>query len=478
MTLHVPALIVGAGISGLVCAHALRKAGVDALVVEACARPGGSIHSERRDGYLLELGPQSFSGTGSLLALCAELGIEGELVKASPHAPRYVLIGGLLNQVPLSPPAFLASDLVSARTKWAIARDVFGKSHTPEQDESVAAFVRRKFSAELLDRLVGPFVSGVYAGDPERLSLRSSFPMLYDAEKRKGSVIRGMMARSGKEPRQRPTLLSFRDGTEALTRALSARLGDALRLNARVTRIRSTGTPVYTEPRSAPAGVNTTSHEPIRNIAGASFQVTLQAQKEETILADDVVIATPTDAAANLLRELTPSFESLLGAVEYAAVAVVSLGYRRSDVGHPLTGFGFLVPRSAGLRVLGTVWNSSLFPGRAPDGHVLLTSFVGGATDPAAMSLQSAELAALVHREIAPLLAINQKPAFSNVTMYPRALPQYNLGHAERLAAIETQRANFPNLWLTGNYLSGPSVGACVQQSLKVTNQILSRMRS
>jgi oxygen-dependent protoporphyrinogen oxidase len=476
VTLHVPALIVGAGISGLVCAHALRKAGVDALVVEACARPGGSIHSERRDGYLLELGPQSFSGTAQLLALCAELGIESELLNAPPHAPRYVLIGGALKQVPLSPPSFLTSDLVSARTKWAIARDVFGKSHAPEQDESVAAFVRRKFSAELLDRLVGPFVSGVYAGDPERLSLRSSFPMLYDAEKRKGSVIRGMMAKSGKEPRQRPTLLSFRDGMEALTRALGSRLGDGLRLNSRVARIRSTRTPV--EPRSTRADVNTASHEPIRDIAGASFQVTLQAQKEETILADDVVIATPTDAATNLLRELHPSFGFLLGAMEYAPVAVVSLGYRRSDVGHPLTGFGFLVPRSAGLRVLGTVWNSSLFPGRAPDGHVLLTSFVGGATDPAAMSLQSAELAALVHREIAPLLAINQKPAFSNVTMYPRALPQYNLGHAERLAAIETQRANFPNLWLTGNYLSGPSIGVCVEQSLKVTNQILSRMRS
>ena len=460
------------------CAHALRKAGLDVLLLEASGRPGGAIHSERRDGYLLELGPQSFSGTAPLLELCSELGIEREIVKAPPHAPRYVLVDGALKQVPLSLPSFLTSDLLGARTKWVIAREVFGKSHAPERDESVAAFVRRKFSAELLDRLVGPFVSGVYAGDPERLSVRSAFPTLYDAEKRKGSVIRGMMAKSGKEPRPRPTLLSFRDGTETLVHGLCARLGDALRLNTRVTRITSTGTPVYAEPRRACAGVNTTSHGPIRNIASASFQARIQTPSlEETILADNLIIATPTDVAGRLLRELHPDFESLLRAIEYAPVAVVSLGYRRSDVGHPLTGFGFLMARSAGLRVLGTVWNSSLFPGRAPDGQALLTSFVGGATDRVSVTLQPEELTTLVHGEIAPLLAIGRAPSFSNVTIYPRALPQYNLGHADRLAAVETQRANFPSLWLAGNYLGGPSIGACVELSRNVANQILSRPR-
>jgi oxygen-dependent protoporphyrinogen oxidase len=473
VTLHVPALIVGGGISGLVCAHALRQAGVDVLVLEASDRPGGAIHSQRRDGYLLELGPQSFSGTTPLLALCCELGIEREIVKAPPHAPRYVLVDGALKQVPLSLPLFLTSDLLSARTKWVIARDVFGKSHAPEQDESVAAFVRRKFSAELLDRLVGPLVSGVYAGDPERLSVRSAFPTLYTAEKRKGSVIRGMMAKSGKEPRKPPTLLSFRDGTETLVRGLSARLGDAFRLNTRVTRIRSTA-----DPRSARADLKATSQEPIPNISWASFQVTSQTPSvEETILADHVIIATPTDEAGRLLRELHPDFESLLGAIEYAPIAVVSLGYRRSDVDHPLAGFGFLMPRSAGRRVLGTVWNSSLFPGRAPHGQALLTSFVGGATDPEAVTLQPDELTSLVHGEIAPLLAIGRAPSFSNVTIYPRALPQYNLGHADRLAAMEAQRANFPNLWLAGNYLGGPSIGACIEQSRNVANQILSRPR-
>jgi oxygen-dependent protoporphyrinogen oxidase len=472
VTLQVPALIVGAGISGLVCAHALRKAGVDALVIEASDRAGGAIHSERRDGYLLELGPQSFSGTAPLLALCSELGIASEIVQAPPQAPRYVLVASALKLVPLSPPAFFTSDLVTARTKWAIARDLFGRSRAPEQDESVGAFVRRKFSAELLDRLVGPFVSGVYAGDPERLSLRSSFPMLYEAEKRKGSVIRGMMAKSADGPRQRPTLLSFREGTETLPRALAAQLGSALRLQAYVTRIRSsTGT-------LAGAPVNPTQHDPSRHGPNASFQVTIQtSNQEDAILTDNVVIATPTNAAASLLRDLHPSFESLLSEIEYAPVAVVSLGYPRAAVSHPLTGFGFLVPRSAGLRILGTVWNSSLFHGRAPDGHVLLTSFVGGATDPQAATLSPEELARLVHREIAPLLSIREAPSFSNVTIYPRALPQYNLGHAERLVAIENERMKCPNLWLASNCLRGPSIGACVEQSLNVANQILSRRK-
>jgi oxygen-dependent protoporphyrinogen oxidase len=451
MTLQVPALIVGAGISGLICTHALRKAGVDAFVIEASGRAGGAIHSQRRDGYLLERGPQSFSGTSPLLALCTELGIASEIVQAPPHAPRYILVAGALKQVPLSPPALFMSDLLSPRTKWTIARDVFGKSSPPEQDESVGAFVRRKFTAELLDRLAGPFVSGVYAGDPERLSLRSAFPMLHDAEKRKGSVILGIISKSGGGPRQRPTLLSFRDGTETLVRALAMQLGDRLRLNARVTRVEL-------------------------NSAGDSFQLTFQASgRDETILADNLVVATPTDVAAGLLGSVNPILESLLSEIEYASMAVVSLGYRRSEVGHAVRGFGFLVPRSAGLRVLGSVWNSSLFTGRAPDGHVLLTSFVGGATDPQAVTLQPDELASLVHREIAPLLALREAPSFSNVAIYPRALPQYNLGHADRLAAIEEQRKKCPNLWLASNYLRGPSIGACLEQSLSVAHEILSR---
>src|SRR6266849_5857888 len=452
MTSRIPAIVVGGGVSGLVCAHALRNAGVEALVVEASGRAGGVIRSERRDGFLLELGPQSFSGTAGLRRLCAELGIEDQLVEAPALAPRYVLVNGELVAVPMSAPALLTSSLLGWGTKWNIARDAFGRSQAPEGDESIAGFVRRKFGAEVLDRLAGPFVSGVYAGDPERLSLRSAFPQVHEAEKAAGSVIRGMIgaATNRKGLGERPTLLSFREGNETLVRALAAKIGSGLRLNAEVVRIAVA-----------------------RDSAGGKFEVRVrEAGGEQTLLAERVVIATATDVAGRVLREVNAGLGRLLGEIEYAPVAVVSLGYRRADVGHSLGGFGFLVPRSTGLRVLGTVWNSSLFSGRAPEGFVLLTSFVGGATDPQAVTLPAEALASLVHGEIAPLLRMGAAPEFVNAQIYPRALPQYNIGHHERLAALDKLQAQTPGLFFVGNYLQGPAIGACVEQATAVAEHL------
>jgi oxygen-dependent protoporphyrinogen oxidase len=441
--------VVGGGISGLVCAYALRKAGIDAQLVEASPRPGGVIHSVTRDGFLLELGPQSFSGTPALRELCAKLGVSKELLEAPPHAPRFVLIGGKLRPVPMSPPAFFMSSLINGSTKWALVRDLLGKSIPPGGDESVAAFVRRKFSPQLLDRLVGPFVSGIYAGDPERLSVRSAFPQLYEAEKAEGSVVRGMLRlpKSKKGPRESPTLQSFREGSETLVRALANNLGPALLTQTCVT------------------GISCQND--------GSFDIRLESHgRDESVSARSLILATPTEVTGRLLSRLDSSFERLLSSIEYAPVAVVSLGYRKKDVGHSLDGFGFLVPRSAGLRVLGSVWNSSLFPGRAPEGQALLTSFVGGATDSAAATLEPQELASLVHREISPLLFIESAPIFSNVTIWPRALPQYNLGHGDRLAAVAKACSRFPGLWLTGNYLQGPAVGSCVDHALAVAKEV------
>src|SRR6266446_6194373 len=404
MTSSVPAIVVGAGISGLACAFTLRKAGVDAQVLEASPRAGGVIASEARDGFLLELGPQSFSYTAALRSLCTELGIADQVVEAPARAPRYVLIDGELRAVPLSPAAMLASSLLSTKTRWRIARDAFGTTHSPGEDESIAAFVRRKFGEELLDRLVAPFVSGIYAGDPERISLRAAFPQLYEAEKSAGSAIRGMMraAKSRTAPRERPTLLSFRTGNETLVRALAQKIGSRLRLG------------------SEAIGIG------VRREAGTvRFEVRIrEGGSEQVDIAERLVLATPADVAGALLRDVNAAFEPVLGGIEYAPVAVVSLGYRREDIGHSLNGFGFLAPRSSALRVLGSVWNSSLFPGRAPAGHALLTSFVGGATDPGATALSPADLAELVHGEVAPVLQIHAAPVFSHVQVYRRALPQ------------------------------------------------------
>jgi oxygen-dependent protoporphyrinogen oxidase len=427
----------------------LQKAGIEVLLVEASPRPGGAIHSITRDGFLLELGPQSFSGTLALRELCADLGISDQVLQAPPRAPRYVLIDGQLRPVPLSPPAFFMSSLINASTKWALVRDILGKSVPPDGDESVADFVRRKFSPQLLDRLVDPFVSGIYAGDPERLSVRSAFPQLYEAEKASGSIVRGMwrLAKSKPGPRERPALQTLREGNETLIRALSCKLGSALLTETRVTEISRQN--------------------------DGSLEVRVKGRSgEDSLLGTSLIMATPTDVTGKLLSPLDLSFESLLTSIEYAAVAVVSLGYRKNDVGHTLNGFGFLVPRSAGLRVLGTVWNSSLFPGRSPEGHALLTSFVGGTTHPAATRLTSEELASLVHREISTLLSVKSQPIFSNVMIWPRALPQYNLGHAERLAAVSKICSRSPGLWLTGNYLRGPAIGACVEQALWVAEEV------
>jgi oxygen-dependent protoporphyrinogen oxidase len=258
---------------------------------------------------------------------------------------------------------------------------------------------------------------------------------------------------SKKGPKHKPALQSFRDGSETFARALAAKLGPALRTEVSVTEI-----------RVASAGTST------------NYEVTLTANEStEHLIADNVAFTTPAPAAANLLRGIHPGLASALASIEYAPVAVVSLGYPKDHIGQSLDGFGFLIPRSEGLRTLGTVWNSSLFPGRAPDGHSLFTSFVGGATDPQAVSLSPNELAALVHKEIAALLQIRQAPTFSSVTLYPRALPQYNLGHSQRVASLQKLGVEFPGLWLAGNYLRGPAIGACVEQAFSVANEIRAR---
>lgn len=445
-------VVVGTGISGLSCAYALEKAGQNVLLLEAGPRPGGVIQSVEENGYLFELGPQSFSSTPALYALCEELGLTPQLVEAPRGVPRFVLIDGHLIPVPMSPLAFLGSKLLDWKTKFAILTEVLRTTCPPEPDESIAAFTRRKFSEQLLDRMVGPFVSGIYAGDPERISLRAAFPKLYEAEKCSGSMVRGMFRTSKTttvardQSRRRPSLLSFRTGNEALVHALAKKLGSALRCDYSVAEVRRTGSGFAIKGQSA---------------HGA-----------EEVFCARIVLAATTGATAEILRNIAPAAARSVRQITYAPIAVVSLGYRVHQIKHLLDGFGFLIPRSTGLRTLGLVWNSSLFPGRAPQGHVLLTGFVGGATDEAAAALAEDALAALVHREITPLLGISGDPAICRVTRYGRAIPQYNLGHTELLRAAQLAISALPGLFVTGNYWNGPAIGACVEHSVEVAEQV------
>ncbi|MCL4522897.1 MAG: protoporphyrinogen oxidase [Acidobacteria bacterium] len=443
-------IVIGGGISGLVCAHRLLQRDHDVLLLEESDRAGGVIGTIRQDHFQFELGPQSFLSNATLLELISGLGLDGELLRADAKAPRYVLLGGALQKVPLGPPDLLGTSLLSVGTKLRLLSEPWRRSRPPEDDESVAAFVRRKFGDDLLQNLVGPLVSGIHAGDPERLSLRSAFPALHQWEAAHGSVLRGAMKSRPPKGTPRPGLCSFREGMQTLVHRLADAIGESLSLSTRVEHIK----------RGKANG-----H------AGFDVHVTRRGHAE-TLNADALVLATPTQAAAAIAGELSGAFRELLARIEYAPVAVVGAGYRREQVAHPVEGFGFLVPRKEKLSVLGTVWSSSLFAGRAPVGMVSFTSFVGGATNVEWMNSSDAQIAEVAEREVAQVLRISGPPVTSMMRHWPRALPQFNLGHGRIVAGLEKELRRFPGLFLAGSYLSGPSVGSCAEQAVKTAEAV------
>lgn len=453
-----PVIVIGGGISGLACAYRLRQLGQPVVLLESEPRAGGLLATAEQAGFLFEAGPQSFQGTPPLLSLISKLGLDSELLRAAPRAPRFVLRQGRLSKIPMSPQSLLASSLLSLGSRWKIASEPFRRTAPPSDDESVAAFVRRKFGHEILEYLVSPFVSGVYAGDPETLSLRAAFPTLAQWEREHGSVIRGAM-KSRPEGGQRkgpPPLCSFRSGIAALPRAMAAALGDSVRPGARVAAVT----------RATP-------------LDRGAFQIRVSRDgSDELIPACAIVVATPAYAASHLLGAISPALARILSGIAYAPVAVVAAGYDAHQIGRALDGFGFLVPRAERLHALGTVWNSSLFPDRAPRGAILMTSFVGGATEPEIVDRSLDEIAAIVHRENALILDISGAPLASAVWKHPKALPQYNLGHAHSIESLREAAREIPGLFFCGNYLEGPSIGKCVEQGFSTAESIRDYLRA
>jgi protoporphyrinogen/coproporphyrinogen III oxidase len=484
-----PAIVIGGGISGLACAYHLQQTGIPVRVLDAGVRPGGVISTVEKDGFRFELGPQSCLSSEPLRQLIDALGLKNELLHADSRAPRYILFHGRLVPAPLAPPHLLTTPLLSPGTKWRIFTEMFRHTNPPSTDESIAAFVRRKFGDELLDRLVTPFVSGIYAGDPEKLSLRAAFPKLHEFETKYGSVLRGAMKSRPAKPEKtgsfvgrafrhdiksapssgvltpeglkahfpadskgalRPGLCSFRDGMETLPRTLGTRLGDALLSEATVTGVR----------RGKANG-------------NSSFEVDVTRNgHRETLLASAVIMAAPVNAASEILRGVSQQFAAPFARIEYAPVAVVAAGYRRDQILHSGNGFGFLVPRSEGKRVLGTVWNSSLFPGRAPENMACFTSFAGGATDPELCGMSDDQIGEIICAEVGSILGITGPPVTRLVHRYARALPQYNLGHSETVSALGAVASAVPGLFLAGNYLSGPSIGSCIEQANQTADAV------
>lgn len=450
-------IVVGAGISGLTCALRLSEMGVAVRVLEATDQPGGLISTAQYEGFLFESGPQSFALTPELQELVRLVGCASELLEADPRAPRYILRGGKLHLAPMSPSSLLTTPLLSLASKLRVVSEPLRRSRPVSSEESLADFVRRKFGTEILEYLAGPFVSGVFAGDPEKLSFASAFPSLARWEGEYGSVIRGALksrARSGSVAR---TLASFRAGMATLLAAIARKLGRALATNAAADSIESTGPGGWTV-RCSRSG----------------------AARQEVFSADAVVVATPAYVARKLLAPVAEPLANTLAGIPYAPIAVVALGYRREHISHGLKGFGFLVPRTERLRILGTVWNSSLFAGRCPPDAVLMTSFLGGAIDPQILAMRDDQIASQVHQELAQVLQISAPPIAQHLWRHARALPQYNLGHAGKVAAMRDELSRREGLFVTGNYLDGPSIESCVSRGFataKSAGEYLSRRR-
>jgi oxygen-dependent protoporphyrinogen oxidase len=456
-TISAPVIVIGGGISGLACAYKLKQRGIPFLLLEKSDRFGGVIQSIQQDGFLFEHGPQSFTLTSPLNELIESAGLGGELLRAAPRMPRYIFVGGKLVPAPMSPFSLLTTSLLSAGTKWNLLTEPLRRTHPPTEDESIASFVRRKFGASLLDNLAAPFVSGVYAGDPEKLSLRSAFPQVHEWEKNHGSLLRGAISKMRsrpKNPNAQKTrgICSLQRGVSSLFETLGAQLGDSAILRVGVDQV-----------------IRNASPDKQRFEVRCTFG---DVERNDSLDASAVICATETAPAGSMLAPSSEQFARSFSRIPYAPIAAVSAGYRREAVGRALDGFGFLAPRTEGLRVLGCVWNSALFPGRAPEEHVLLTSFAGGALNPEMCSWSEERIASAVHEDLARVLNINEAPVVQSVQIYQGAIPQYNLGHFRIMTELQWTCDATPGLYLAGNYLEGPSMGACVERAFRIVHDV------
>jgi oxygen-dependent protoporphyrinogen oxidase len=430
-------LVIGAGISGLATAWFLRERGHPVRVLEAAGAPGGCMRTLSRDGFLVEAGPNStLSKGGAFDELVRGVGLAGEQIEGNPLAKRrFIVKGGAPVALPGSPLAFLRTPLFSARGKLRLLAEPFiGRA---AEEESVAQFVRRRLGQEFLDWAIDPFVSGVYAGDPERLSARAATAKVYALEAEHGSLIRGALARAfrGKASGPQPVgkLVSFRGGMQALPHAIATALGDAVQFGA--------------------------GAEAITRAGDGRWQVRAGGA---SLAADRVVLAIAAEQAAQLLAPLDAEMAAELRAIRYPPVMSVALGFERHQVRHPLDGFGMLIPRRERRNTLGTLFSSTLFPGRAPEGQVLLTAFIGGARNEAVAGFDDGVILATVLTDLRALLGIAGDPVFALVNRWPRAIPQYELGHLTRIARIDAGLSKLPGLYTRANWRDGISVADCV----------------
>ncbi|HVU34728.1 MAG TPA: protoporphyrinogen oxidase [Opitutaceae bacterium] len=449
--------ILGAGATGLTAAYRLARRGVPVRLFELTDRVGGAIRTERIEGWLIEGGPNSLlTGDPVVTSLIGEVGLGDERVTANQAAKnRYLIRDGRMVAAPMSPPAFLTTPLFSLSAKIRLFGDLFSRRRIRTSDVSLGDFIADHFGQEVVDYGLNPFVGGVYAGDPKKLSARHAFPQLWEIEQRHGSIIRGQIAaakarKASGQPRRKSEIVSFREGLQTLPNALASRLPPGVLTCNAVIEALVPGRPWSIVWRDA------------RNGGGTHT---------ENFTA--VIVALPAPALAQLrFGTLGERPLASLDSIEHPPVSSLFLGYRREQVAHPLDGFGVLAPEIERRSVLGILFSSSLFPGRAPDGHVALTVMSGGMRQPEIARLSPEKMLAAVERDLRELLGVSGAPVFQRHSFWPRAIPQYNLGYERYLEAMATAERSYPGLHIGGQCRDGIAVPACLAAGEKLASRV------
>ena len=445
--------------------EAYARGWVDYTVIEGGPRPGGKIVSTHESGFVVEGGPDSFLAQKTvMLDLCHRLGLDDQLIGSNgvEHAT-YVWSQGRLHPMPegmmLMAPTmilpFLRSGLISWRGKLRMGMELFIPRRLKDEDESLASFVRRRLGAELLDKIAAPVMAGIHAADPERLSLRSTFPMFCEMEKKHGSLVWGMVkkrsaqARRGPQHRRDPMFMTLRGGLQQFSDTVVSQLRpNALRLNCRV-----------------------------QSVETYADQYRLALSDGSRILADDIIFATPANVTAELIQEIDPVLASKLHAICYVSAATVSLGFKNSDIEFPLDGFGFVVPHTENRKITACSWSSSKFNHRAPEGCILIRVFIGGACAESLAEQDETRLVDLARQELRAIMGITATPVLTKVNRWHKAIPQYDVGHQARISEIDKIASRHPGLYLAGSPYHGVGVPDCIQSADRIAQSITRKMQ-
>ncbi|MEE8495721.1 MAG: protoporphyrinogen oxidase [Xanthomonadales bacterium] len=453
--------IVGAGISGLATAQAIlaRKPEAKIVIFEADQRVGGKVWTEiSPEGYLCEGGVNGFlNKIPRTLELCDEVGLT-PLPASASAAKRYVFSRGELHKLPEKPLEFLASRLLSVPGRLRVICELFAKG-TDSPDETLAEFGTRRLGREAFERLIDPMASGIFAGNATKMSVKSCFPRICEVEAEYGSLIRGLIKlqmkarKEGKKDTPGPgpggRLTSFSNGMSALTDALAMVLGSRIRVAS-----------------------------PVAGISGNGKVYTLHMADGTDEQTNVLILAVPAFAQSSILKEYQPELAGLLSGIEYPALCVVCLGYREDRIAPYLDGFGFLVPSGEQRSILGTIVDSNVFPGRAPEGHALFRTMVGGAHTPQLAELPDDRLLDRVRADLKDITGLAAEPEFARIFRHEKAIPQYVVGHAARLEAIDRVLEKHPGLVLTGNAFRGVSLNDCVVNAWKTAQSLVPRSAS